>query len=42
MIAELEFWAMKTWHNAFGHPRPWRVLEQGMFCGRCGEEIKSF
>ncbi len=30
------------WHSVFGHPRPWRVLDNGTYCAGCGEEIRSF
>ncbi|KKL11109.1 hypothetical protein LCGC14_2549140, partial [marine sediment metagenome] len=40
ILKAIRWQARIAWHSMFGHPRPWRVLEQGMFCDRCGEEIR--
>ena len=42
MTGRLVLWAMRFWHELAGHPRPWRVLEDGMFCVGCGEKIRRF
>ena len=42
MIAKLELWLMRTWHRIAGHPWPWYMLNQGTFCAKCGEQIRSF
>lgn len=30
------------WHRIFGHPRPWLILDCGMVCSGCGEQMRSF
>ncbi len=42
MTFELMDSLQSDWHKLFGHPRPWRVLDNGTYCAGCGEEIRSF
>lgn len=32
----------RRWHEEFGHPRPWLVLDGGTYCASCHGQIQRF